>query len=351
MNGAKPSFIGRQNYYYILHPRIQIAFKLPIAFTERERERERLRTLKYIKQISIHNPPRKNRCRTGGVSTFTLTSVCLSLSLSPFPFDFFRREKFTDYACGWVLILLWKSNGLFSPFISLLLLSVSFLGKISGKNPRFGSDRHSCVRLLTSRDFFLLMADLMVIDVDESNNKMKTLDENNNSAKKSLKRKRASLVDELTAEERESRIAALNEELEGLFKYYKEVLNEKVNYLELRSECGSSSNSAIACLLEESNLSLSKLVSEIYEKVKEERDVGGITVASVKSSVVFAGQRCLYGVPNADADVLEDETESCLWCWEVTSFFFSIFLIPRFNLLEHLRPLHNFLPKFEWKIE
>lgn len=160
------------------------------------------------------------------------------------------------------------------------------------------------------------MADLMVIDVDESSNKMKTLDENNNSAKKSLKRKRASLVDKLTAEERESRIADLNEELEGLFKYYKEVLNEKVNYLELRSECGSSSNSVIACLLEESNLSLSKLVSEIYEKVKEERDVGGITVASVKSSVVFAGQRCLYGVPNADADVLEDETESCLWCWE-----------------------------------
>ncbi|KAI8008175.1 Chromatin assembly factor 1 subunit FSM [Camellia lanceoleosa] len=40
------------------------------------------------------------------------------------------------------------------------------------------------------------------------------------------------------------------------------------------------------------------------------------TVASVKSTVLFIGQRSLYGVPNTDADILEDETESCLWCWE-----------------------------------
>ncbi|KAF7146536.1 hypothetical protein RHSIM_Rhsim04G0133000 [Rhododendron simsii] len=161
------------------------------------------------------------------------------------------------------------------------------------------------------------MADLMLIDVVESKSEEKTLDQNNNGAKKNpKKRKRAPSVETLTPQERDSRIGALNEELEGLFRYFKEVLGEKVSDLDSgRSECGSSSsNTAIACLLEESDLSLSKLVGEIYEKVKG-RD-GGVTVASVKSSVVFVGQRCLYGVPNADADVLEDETESCLWCWE-----------------------------------
>lgn len=170
------------------------------------------------------------------------------------------------------------------------------------------------------------MADLMLIDVVESKTEEKTLDQNNNGAKKNpKKRKRAPSVETLTLQERDSRIGALNEELEGLFRYFKEVLGEKVSDLDSgRSECGSSSsNTAIACLLEESDLSLSKLVREIYEKVKE-RD-GGVTVASVKSSVVFVGQRCLYGVPNADADVLEDETESCLWCWEVRSFVFSNF--------------------------
>ncbi|PON99829.1 hypothetical protein TorRG33x02_042470 [Trema orientale] len=28
----------------------------------------------------------------------------------------------------------------------------------------------------------------------------------------------------------------------------------------------------------------------------------------------------MYGVPNANADVLEDESQSCLWCWEVSSY-------------------------------
>ncbi|PSR92823.1 Chromatin assembly factor 1 subunit like [Actinidia chinensis var. chinensis] len=141
---------------------------------------------------------------------------------------------------------------------------------------------------------------------------MKKTDQNN-SAKKSLKRKRASMAEQLTREERETRIIALSQELEGLFKYYKEVVDEKLN-LDSR-KCGSS-NSTIACLLEEGNLSLSKLVEEIYEKVKVK---SGMTPASVKSSVLFIEQRSLYGVPNVDADVLEDETKSCLWCWEVKS--------------------------------
>ncbi|XAR69769.1 hypothetical protein NMG60_11001487 [Bertholletia excelsa] len=157
------------------------------------------------------------------------------------------------------------------------------------------------------------MADLMVIDIEESEKKKPETDnpDRENSAKKLLKRKRASLLESLGREEREARISDLREELECLYKFYRELLNEKVN-LEL-SECASN-NLMIACFLEESNLPLSKLVGEIYEKMKARE--GSITVASVKSSVLFIGQRSLYGVANADADVLEDEAESCLWCWE-----------------------------------
>ncbi|GMP75210.1 hypothetical protein CsSME_00032383 [Camellia sinensis var. sinensis] len=111
--------------------------------------------------------------------------------------------------------------------------------------------------------------------------------------------------------------------MEGLFKYYKEVSDDKIN-LDL-NECGLS-NSAIAYLLEETTLSLSKLVDQIYEKMRA-RESGSAsrfstTVASMKSTVLFIRQRSLYGVPNADADILEDETESCLWCWEVLCFAF-----------------------------
>ena len=37
----------------------------------------------------------------------------------------------------------------------------------------------------------------------------------------------------------------------------------------------------------------------------------------------------MYGVPNVDADILEDETHSCLWCWEV----FILFHFIVFSLL------------------
>ncbi|XP_059628604.1 chromatin assembly factor 1 subunit FAS1 isoform X4 [Cornus florida] len=137
-----------------------------------------------------------------------------------------------------------------------------------------------------------------------------------NSAKRSLKRKRASLIDSLSTQEKANRIDALREELNGLFKYYKEVLDKKVKF-DL-GNCGSS-NSVIACMIEESNLPFSKLVDEIFEKMKvNERESSSsvTTLASVKSSVLFVGQRCSYGLTNPDADVLEDQSESCLWCWE-----------------------------------
>ncbi|KAK3007227.1 hypothetical protein RJ639_016169 [Escallonia herrerae] len=156
------------------------------------------------------------------------------------------------------------------------------------------------------------MADVIVVDADESEPKQSEMNGPDQSTKKSRKRKRASSFT-LTREEREARIDELKRELDGLFKYYTEI--RKPVGLDHVFECVSS-NSVIACLLEESSLPLSKLVDEIYEKVKERDGFGSVTVASVKSSVLLIGQRLFYGLPNADADVLEDECGLSLWCWE-----------------------------------
>lgn len=133
--------------------------------------------------------------------------------------------------------------------------------------------------------------------------------------KKSSKRKRVSPVAVApTVEDRKARICALRAEMEGLFRYFEEVLGEKLDLGV--AHCGSM-NAVVAVLLEESRLPLSQLVIEVYEKVKLRDNGGGVTLATVKSSVVLVGQRLAYGVPNAEADVLEDESASCLWCWEV----------------------------------
>ncbi|XP_010258465.1 PREDICTED: chromatin assembly factor 1 subunit FAS1 isoform X2 [Nelumbo nucifera] len=134
--------------------------------------------------------------------------------------------------------------------------------------------------------------------------------EGEKKVKKQLKRKRASVLENVSLEGRESIIDALRRELDGLFRYFKEVSMQKV-HLEDSSSCVS--NSVIACLLEERDIPFSKLVEEIYEKLKTRE---GVTLASVRSMVLFVGQRVMYGVAKADADVLEDNTESCLWCWE-----------------------------------
>ncbi|KAK1431502.1 hypothetical protein QVD17_07961 [Tagetes erecta] len=140
------------------------------------------------------------------------------------------------------------------------------------------------------------MGDAMVIDV----------------VKKPMKRKRVELV--MSLEERVSRIGVLREEIECLMKFYNEGFGGK-KLIDVETVKGiSSCNVLIACLLEESCLPLSKLVESIFGFVKEKD--GGMTVAGVKSCVILIGQRCFYGVQNLNADVLEDETGSCLWCWE-----------------------------------
>ena len=86
------------------------------------------------------------------------------------------------------------------------------------------------------------------------------------------------------------------------------------------NEC-SNVNAMVGLLMEESGMSFTKLVEEIYKKLVKMS--GDWTVAVVKNVVLFVGQRVMYGVPNVDADILEDETHSSLWCWEV--FFISFY--------------------------
>ncbi|KAG1363677.1 chromatin assembly factor 1 subunit FAS1 [Cocos nucifera] len=127
---------------------------------------------------------------------------------------------------------------------------------------------------------------------------------------KQLKRKRALIDWNATGVNKESLVTQCRQEIDNLFEYYKEVSGHRLN---LEEGTCSSNNSMIACLLEESNLPFSKLVEEIYDMLRA-RD--GVTLASVRGAVLFVGQRVMYGVPNLDADVLEDESQSCLWCWE-----------------------------------
>ncbi|KAL9351946.1 hypothetical protein Peur_054626 [Populus x canadensis] len=83
------------------------------------------------------------------------------------------------------------------------------------------------------------------------------------------------------------------------------------------NEC-SNVNAMVGLLMEESGMSFTKLVEEIYRKLVKMS--GNLTVAVVKNAGLFVGQRVTYGVPNVDADILEDETHSCLWCWETRDF-------------------------------
>ncbi|CAL4953256.1 unnamed protein product [Urochloa decumbens] len=127
---------------------------------------------------------------------------------------------------------------------------------------------------------------------------------------KQLKRKRASNGPAIAEADKDALVAGCRKELDGLFQYYKEVSDRK-----MRFDGGNlSGNALVGCLLEESSLGLTKLVDEIYEKMK---GLDGVSTASVRSSVLLVGQRMMYGNSSPDADVLEDESESALWCWEI----------------------------------
>ncbi|KAL6840335.1 hypothetical protein ACP4OV_030145 [Aristida adscensionis] len=127
---------------------------------------------------------------------------------------------------------------------------------------------------------------------------------------KQLKRKRASNGPAIASADKDALLAGCRQELEGLFQYYKEVSGREIQL----EGCNLSGNAMVGWLLEESSLGLTRLVEEIYEKLKGKESV---SAASVRSSVLLIGQRMMYGKSSPDADVLEDESESALWCWEI----------------------------------
>ncbi|XP_073040417.1 LOW QUALITY PROTEIN: chromatin assembly factor 1 subunit FAS1 [Primulina eburnea] len=137
-----------------------------------------------------------------------------------------------------------------------------------------------------------------------------------------MKRKRVAPLSCLeNPEEKQAKIDALREETNSLVRFGKKlVLENRVALLENVEKSGSSSaalNRVIACALEESDLPLSKLVDEVFDKVVEKiGNTDSVTKASVKSIVLLIGQRLCYGVTDADADVLENDADCALWCWE-----------------------------------
>lgn len=180
------------------------------------------------------------------------------------------------------------------------------------------------------------MADTVIIDLENTpppQNPPPNRPKNNNIRKR--KKVTALLQNLRSPEEKQARIEALEKELEGLFGYYKAAMGQKV-VVDLR-QCGGSRNAVVAALMEESTLPLSRLVDQIHDKLNSEVASGAIllgepvTSASVKSSILFVGQRMVYGVPNADADILEDHSDSCLWCWEVI--LLSLFILNCVNIV------------------
>lgn len=137
------------------------------------------------------------------------------------------------------------------------------------------------------------------------------------------KRKSACMDRNFTFEDRLAFIKECQQELDGLFEFYKVVSSCK---LHLEEGQFTSMNSVVAFMLEESSLSFSALVEEIYGKMKAKEGNSSATLASIRSAVLLVGQRVMYGVVNEDVDVLEDVSENCLWCWEVMDFRMSALL-------------------------
>ncbi|KAL3650093.1 hypothetical protein CASFOL_006496 [Castilleja foliolosa] len=162
------------------------------------------------------------------------------------------------------------------------------------------------------------MSEVEPMKIDSSDER-KTIIGEVSQRKKQLKRKRLEpCLFSPSPEEKQSKIVAYRNEIDSLIKFCKDLgLESRGELFENLEKVGSSLNGVIACLMEESGLPLSKLVDEILEKVKGRNGISeNVSKASVKSTVLIIGQRLSYGVISPDADVLEDEDEFALWCWE-----------------------------------
>ena len=67
------------------------------------------------------------------------------------------------------------------------------------------------------------------------------------------------------------------------------------------------------------------LQSVSVPRVSSQSPKDGMSAATVKNSVLKVGQKVTYGVPNVEADVLKDQSQTCLWCWDVMAFPFFFF--------------------------
>ncbi|KAL8544659.1 hypothetical protein ACS0TY_005044 [Phlomoides rotata] len=164
------------------------------------------------------------------------------------------------------------------------------------------------------------MAEVEPMKIDGTDERQPKLD--GPDQKKTLKRKRLDpSLYTVSPEEKLAKINTFREEVNNLVKFCKDLASENrgalLEHVEKVGCSAATLNCVVACLMEESDLPFSKLVDEIYEKVTGKLGNGeSITRASVKSTVLMIGQRLSYGVTNADADLLEDDSDSALWCWE-----------------------------------
>ncbi|KAK6144935.1 hypothetical protein DH2020_021755 [Rehmannia glutinosa] len=165
------------------------------------------------------------------------------------------------------------------------------------------------------------MTEVESMRIDDGGERKPIIDEPGHK-KKQLKRKRVEpCLFSPSPEEKHAKIVTFRNEINSLVKFCKDLASENrgalLENVEKFGNSPASLNAVISCLMEESDLPLSKLVDEIFEKVKGRTGNGdGVSKATVKSIVILNGQRLCYGVINADADVLEDEAECALWCWE-----------------------------------
>ena len=126
------------------------------------------------------------------------------------------------------------------------------------------------------------------------------------------------------AEEKGSLINQFQSEINSLVYFFREDEGNVQSNTESRPTNTSpvlKQRAEIASLVEGSSLPFSKLVSEIYGKlnasVTDSESSFPMTLCTLRGSILSIGERIMFGILNPDADVLEDDSERCLWCWEV----------------------------------